>query len=179
VGKYFEKIDKKIGNLKPCNILVTLNQEIKIIYSKTTINFIDPVDEVINRAKNNNILAPEELGFVDKTEQRLCQDLNPQVSEVFTMGMIVLSVANLVDPHTLYSYSTFSLDGQKSKIDQKTMELMMESCKEKKYSELLIQTLSEMLSLNPATRIKSSQLYKRLSQYESEIVSKRGLKYSK
>jgi hypothetical protein len=35
-----------------------------------------------------------------------------------------------------------------------------------------------MIEANPEKRIKSTQLFKRLSEYENEILTKKGIKYS-
>lgn len=46
VGKYFEKINSKIGAINLSNIVINLNREIKIICEKSSLEFIEPLEEV-------------------------------------------------------------------------------------------------------------------------------------
>jgi len=46
VGKYFEKINSKIGHINLSNVIINANREIKVVCEKSSMDFIDPIEEV-------------------------------------------------------------------------------------------------------------------------------------
>ncbi len=99
-AKDFSKIDRKIGDVRPHNIFINEEGQIKIAnafswpYEKT--NFEKTAYE-----KTRTYISPEEMGLIEKGN--LENTTNKVVSESFSIGLTLLESGLLVSADELYS----------------------------------------------------------------------------
>jgi hypothetical protein len=99
-AKDFSKIDRKIGDVRPHNIFINEEGQIKIAnafswpYEKT--NFEKTAYE-----KTRTYISPEEMALIEKGN--LENTTNKVVSESFSIGLTILESGLLISADELYS----------------------------------------------------------------------------
>ncbi len=105
---YLEEHKVFHGDLRPFNILLTPNGTIKIADPGLLINEQSGYTKTLIR-KDFSYLAPQLLTQAYNKKMKPSHD--PYRSDVFSLGITLLELANLAQPAEYYDKDTFSLNG--------------------------------------------------------------------
>ena len=133
------------GNICPQNILINDNDLVKIADNCMFNCEYSQYYQALSSRIKSNYLAPElmELLAKDQKEIDIFNDYRYK-SDVFALGMIFLEMVLLDSNNTCYDWNslTFSKKNLNARLDRAKL----------KYSKVLLNLISHMLSLNPYTR---------------------------
>jgi hypothetical protein len=106
--------------------------------------------------------APEEINYDLIQKGQYPSNVNPCLAEVFSIGLTILSSGTLEDCDSVYQSNPLAL--RKDRLNS-----LLKIFKER-YSDYLYQTVASLLAINPGERKRSSEIYRVLSEYESQIL---------
>jgi serine/threonine protein kinase len=163
----FNKINSKIGDVRPYNIFINEEGQIKIAnlyswpYERT--NF-----EKTTFEKTLTYLAPEELRIVAKGIQD--NNCNKVTAESFSIGLTLLQSGLLFNARELYSMAHFSLDLEKLNrhvAQWHNLEFSVEGGGRRKYSPLLRNIVASMCNADDRERLTSLQVEEVLRPHQN------------
>ena len=165
-AKMFEKVGMATGNLTTESLRLNEKGHLKLINILTWPESI-PATKKFNRFYCNILgnLAPEELRAM---RERIEKRINPNISETYSIAIIVLEMCTFIDGESFYNQSSLMLN-------ESTLE-RAEEIVSKNYSKLLYNLLRTMLS-GHYDRPLPSQIYAVFQPYEQEILRLRPFQF--
>jgi hypothetical protein len=164
-GHKFEHLRRKIGNVVPNNILINESGQIKVISTCSLPGELNNYDALLEAQNDREVvvyLAPEEINHDLIQKGTYPSHVDPCLAEVFSIGLTILSSGTLESCDSVYSRHPYQ-------IDKARLNSLLRTFREK-YSDFLYTTVAGMVALNPQERKKSSDIYRILSDYETQIL---------
>ena len=170
-AKDFSKLERKIGDVRPHNIFINEEGQIKIAnvfswpYEKT--NFEKTAFE-----KQLTYISPEEVALIEKGNFE--NKTNRLVSESFSIGLTLLQSGLLFNTEELYSVENRAFDVNKlgNRIsDWLAMEFTNSEGKLTVYSQLLRNMVAGLCQIDPENRVVSLEIEDLLRPYQYEIMN--------
>ena len=172
-AKDFNKIERKIGDVRPYNIFINEEGQIKIAnilswpYEKT--NFEKTAFE-----KQLTYLAPEEMRIIAKGNHD--NNADRVTAESFSIGLTLLQSALLTNVKEIYLLDLYSVD--LNKLNQKlaewqNLQFLVDNNNWDTYSPLLKQIVTFMCNPDERQRLRSLEVEEALRPYQNEILNLR------
>lgn len=106
--KYFTEKGRKIGDIKPSNILLNEEGQIQIISQFSWPGLVDNFSAYLTEESEKVYLAPEEykppcmMRRSKKAKMEKDEKIDQNLSEMYSIGMTILEAASLMDCSKLY-----------------------------------------------------------------------------
>lgn len=153
------------GDIRPYNILVSVNKEYKIVDNKlfhggNLIPYHSVTEELENKGR---YFSPAIFSFFGRKNRKDKLHHNKYKSDIFSLGMTMLELATLKKVYDVYDWNKFEINFGK------IAHTLDELTHDKKYSPTLVQTIRYMLNADEELRPNFLKLDSELSEYRADI----------